>query len=502
MPQKTQTISINGFPEDSVLALAYGTLESLNWNIKYARENIIIAYTPKTWKRYDQEITVQASAGAITVTSKMIHGEAFDMMGRNKKFLNDFTTALEKVRSTANEQQIETWKEKVVGLKGATIREAQEQARQSAEVDRVMNLSKGNMNVTYVIIGINVLVFLAMVFSGVSFMEPSGLDIIRWGANYSPLTLSGDWWRLITCVFVHVGIIHILFNMYALYIIGVYLEPMLGKVRYTVAYLATGIFASLASIWWHSDPVPSAGASGAIFGMYGVFLALLSTKLIPGQVRNKLLQSIAIFVGYNLVYGMKSGVDNSAHVGGLLSGVVIGYLYFISLKGKRENKKSPVIAGFVAVLAVAAAYLYLEQHTVSASERNMAQQTLSDVKFKDAQKFVDQYNSFVDMQDTALAPLKDTTQLMDATLANKLENISLPEWNRAEKLVNEMKTYDVSENYKNKLSIMEQYVELRKQQIGLLKEYINDNGPQTEQALKNMNEKIDSTVEKMNAIQL
>ncbi|MEI9912548.1 MAG: rhomboid family intramembrane serine protease [Bacteroidota bacterium] len=64
---------------------------------------------------------------------------------------------------------------------------------------------------------------------GADFMQPTGIDIIRWGANYGPLTLSGDWWRLISCVFVHIGIIHLLFNMYALYMAGVYLEPLLGK---------------------------------------------------------------------------------------------------------------------------------------------------------------------------------------------------------------------------------------------------------------------------------
>ncbi len=502
MPQKTQTISINGLPEDTTQALVYGTLESLNWNIKYAGEKAIVAYTPRSWKKNDNEITIQTSADAITITSKMIHGEAFDMMGRNKKFLNEFSAAFEKIRSATSEQQIAAWKEKIATLKETTIHVAQEQMKQAAEVDKAMNFSKGNMKVTYGIIGINVLVFLAMVFSGISFIEPSGLDIIKWGANYSPLTLSGDWWRLITCVFVHVGIIHILFNMYALFIIGIYLEPMLGKARYTVAYLATGIFASLTSIWWHSDPVPSAGASGAIFGMYGVFLALLSTKLIPTQVRNKLLQSIAIFIVYNLAYGMKSGVDNSAHVGGLLSGVVIGYLYFISIKGEKENKKSPVIVWLVAALAVAAAYLYLQEHKVSAAERNVTQQMLGEAKFKDAQKFLDQYNSFVEMQDTALAPLKDTTQLMDESLANRLDSISLPEWNRAADLANEMKTYDVSENYKKKLNIMEQYIQMRIQQINLIKKYINDNSPQTEQEVKDLGEKIDATVDQMNAIQL
>src|SRR6185503_435126 len=129
------------------------------------------------------------------------------------------------------------------------------------EIDKVMNLSSGNQYLTYAIMGLNVLVFLAMVFSGVSILKPTGIDIINWGGNYGPLTLSGDWWRLISCVFVHIGILHLLFNMYALYMVGVYLEPMLGKTRFIAAYLATGICASLASIWWHDEPVASAGAS-------------------------------------------------------------------------------------------------------------------------------------------------------------------------------------------------------------------------------------------------
>ena len=174
-----------------------------------------------------------------------------------------------------------------------------------------------------------------MVAIGVSLISPTGEDIINWGGNFSPYTTSGDWWRLITCVFVHIGIIHLLFNMYALYTIGVYLEPMLGKTKYIVAYLCTGVFASLVSLWWHETPVASAGASGAIFGMYGLFLALLSTNLIPKQVRSQLLQSIGIFVFYNLVYGMRSGVDNAAHIGGLVSGLMIGYIYYLQLQKKR-----------------------------------------------------------------------------------------------------------------------------------------------------------------------
>lgn len=502
MPQKTQTISVTGFPKDKVQALVFGTFESLNWNSKYAAEDILIAYTPKSWKKYDHEITVNTSDSGITITSKMIHGEAWDLMGRNKKFLDAFSVEFGKISNSANDQQIETWREKVVGLKGATLRAAQEEIREHEKIENVMHLSTGSMKVTFGIIGINVLVFLAMIFSGISFIEPSGQDIIRWGANYSPLTLSGDWWRLITCVFVHIGIIHLLFNMYALVIIGRYLEPMLGQLKFLTAYLATGIIASLASIWWHSEPIPSAGASGAIFGMYGVFLALLSTNLIPAKARNKLLVSIGIFVFYNLVYGMKSGIDNAAHIGGLLSGIVIGYLYFLSARKEKDGRKNYTASLLISALTASVTFLYLSQHKTGTTERNNTIQTLSDLKFKDAQKFMDQYNRLVEIQDHALIPLRDTTQLMDESFVSKLDSLSLPQWNLANELANEMKAYEVSENYRKKLNLMEQYIRLRIQQAGLFKKYVNENDPETEAELNTLAVKLNSLVDELNAIQL
>ena len=120
-------------------------------------------------------------------------------------------------------------------------------------------------------------------------------------------------------------------NMYALLYIGVLLEPILGRSRFISAYLLTGLTASITSLWWH-DLTISAGASGAIFGMYGVFLAMLTTNVIEEAKRKALLTSIAIFVGYNLIYGLKGGIDNAAHIGGLLGGLVIGYASILSLK--------------------------------------------------------------------------------------------------------------------------------------------------------------------------
>jgi rhomboid protease GluP len=211
---------------------------------------------------------------------------------------------------------------------------------------------KGYM-VTPILVDLNLAIFLVMAVSGVSLFAPTIQSLIDWGANIRSLTLDGQWWRLITNTFIHIGILHVLLNMYALLYIGVLLEPRLGSVRFIAAYLLTGIVASLTSLYWH-PAVVSAGASGAIFGMYGVFLALLTTNFIDKTVRATLMTSIAIFVGYNLLNGTKGGVDNAAHIGGLVSGIVIGYLFFPGLRNpaKPALQYSGLAAAIVLALVV------------------------------------------------------------------------------------------------------------------------------------------------------
>ena len=114
-------------------------------------------------------------------------------------------------------------------------------------------IPRGNFVVTPIIIEINLLVFIIMVASGVSLFMPSTEDIIQWGANFRPLITGGEWWRLFTSMFLHYGIIHLALNMYALFCIGIYLEPLLGKLRFATAYLASGLLAAAASTW---PPIP------------------------------------------------------------------------------------------------------------------------------------------------------------------------------------------------------------------------------------------------------
>jgi rhomboid protease GluP len=494
MPQKVQTISVAGYDANLLQAIAYGSFQKLNRNVKYAGDIILIGYTPKAWNRYEDEIIIKTTDNQLTITSKLVHGESFDMMGKNKKHIADFMAAFEEVKKNAGEMNINEWKEKIIPLKEETLKIAEVETKQAEEVNKVMNLAKGNMYVTYGIIGINVLVFIAMVATGVNAFEPTSLDIIKWGANYLHLTASGEWWRLLTCVFVHIGIIHLVFNMYALFMIGTYLEPMLGKTRFIIAYLCTGIFASLASLWWHDSPVPSAGASGAIFGMYGVFLALLSTSLIPSQTRKALLQSIGVFVVYNLLYGMKAGVDNAAHIGGLLSGAVIGYLYYLTIKNT-DNKRKMMVEGIVVAATVVVSFMYLEtaKKRVDPAEKELVTNMVKRGNYKDEEKFVKKYNEFIDIQDKAIAPLQDTS-LSEAEKQAKIKEITMPEWEKAEQLVKELKTYNLSDESKRKIEIMDEYIQLRKQEAGIVERLITTKNADDYTELNAVREKIDSTV--------
>src|SRR5215469_6404564 len=132
--------------------------------------------------------------------------------------------------------------------------------------------------ITTGLVAVNIAVFLVMVFTGVSVADPTPRDIVRWGANYAPFTLGGQSWRLITAVFLHIGIIHILANMWALWNLGALAEMIFGRKFYLPVYLLAGVAGNIGSLAIHHN-APGAGASGAIFGLAGAMISVL--KLAP-----------------------------------------------------------------------------------------------------------------------------------------------------------------------------------------------------------------------------
>jgi membrane associated rhomboid family serine protease/cytochrome c-type biogenesis protein CcmH/NrfG len=203
--------------------------------------------------------------------------------------------------------------------------------------------------VTYALLIINVMIFIVMVASGVSISEPSGQDIVTWGSNFGPYTLGGQYWRLFTHMFVHIGAIHLLFNMWFLYQLGAQCEELLGSVTYTVMYLISGVAGGVASLAWHPY-TNSAGASGALFGILGAMIAAFKFGefSLPSALVKASLRSMLLCAGINLLIGMTGGIDNAAHIGGGIAGFVIGFLVVKAAPDSEDFGKRALVMVLVA----------------------------------------------------------------------------------------------------------------------------------------------------------
>lgn len=185
-------------------------------------------------------------------------------------------------------------------------------------------------SVTNIIIGLNGLMFVIMGCLGAGWFDVASMTpYILYAANNGAATTDGEWWRLLTSMFTHYGAIHLLLNMWALFQAGHFLEKVMGRRLYALTYLGSGLAGGLLSIAWHRDQIWSAGASGAVFGVYGAILGymLRQKKALPAGVYQSMMKSSLTFAGYNIVYGMaRTGIDNAAHLGGITGGFVLGWL--------------------------------------------------------------------------------------------------------------------------------------------------------------------------------
>lgn len=188
---------------------------------------------------------------------------------------------------------------------------------------------------TYLLLGINCAVYLWMVLTGVSPSEPTVANLIHFGAAQASLILHGQWYRLITATFVHVGLLHIATNMWCLWNLGLLGEPLLGPFGLVAVYFLTGIAGNLLSLFINvitRDNSVGAGASGAVFGIAGILIVLLSNKKlpIPWSELKRLRKSVIWFAAINLLIGGATlfvpvvRIDNFAHLGGFLSGLALG----------------------------------------------------------------------------------------------------------------------------------------------------------------------------------
>lgn len=205
---------------------------------------------------------------------------------------------------------------------------------------------------TRLLIGINILVFIVMLGLGFYLLNPQGgtllskisgyasnvisllmgnkypeteVSLLLMGAKYNELILNGQVWRLFTAMFLHIGIVHLLFNLFALNALGPMVEGYFGHWRFALIYVIGGLFGSLAS--YAFSAAPSAGASGAVFGLAGATTVyFLTYRDNFGKRGESILQSMLAIIGINLVFGLAmSGIDNWGHIGGLIGGALVAW---------------------------------------------------------------------------------------------------------------------------------------------------------------------------------
>lgn len=187
---------------------------------------------------------------------------------------------------------------------------------------------------TIAIAAVNVLVFLGLSFMG---MTEDSTFMMEHGAMYVPYLMNGErYYTLITSMFLHFGFSHLMNNMVMLLVIGYSLEPEIGKIRFLLIYLGSGLMGNLVSAWFdvsQGSYAVSAGASGAIFGIVGALLYVAIRN--HGRVGEISTRGLVLMAGLSLYYGFTAqGVDNAAHIGGLVSGFLLAVLTYWKHKPK------------------------------------------------------------------------------------------------------------------------------------------------------------------------
>ena len=191
--------------------------------------------------------------------------------------------------------------------------------------------------ITVILIALNVIVFIAQTFNGGS---ENTETLIKMGAAYTPLIIeNGEWYRLFNPMFLHIGIQHIIYNMLALFAAGQYVEQYFGKIRFIILYILSGIAGNLLSVFselyfTHQFAV-SAGASGAISGVFGAMVILA----LDSRTRRYFSLPRVLFGLFFLIIPSR-GAENinvAAHIGGMICGFLVALIFYFFIKRKRSS---------------------------------------------------------------------------------------------------------------------------------------------------------------------
>ena len=214
------------------------------------------------------------------------------------------------------------------------------------------SIRRGGLDVTRTLIAVNVVAFVITAVSGSGVLAGNGTSSIYDRFALQPAQIAhGEWYRLVTSMFLHYGILHIGFNMWALFVIGTPLEQMLGRLRFVVLYFLSGLGGALLSFGLGPVDETAAGASGAIFGLFGAFYVITRRR---GLETGPIVGLIAI----NLVFSFTfSGIDWRGHVGGLIVGSLVALAFAAARPGPNRDRMQAAACAVIAVALVASGFV-------------------------------------------------------------------------------------------------------------------------------------------------
>lgn len=469
----SQYLPSNNLSSIEFLYLALETLKKLEWTILSIDKNEIIAETIGKNKSWNETIIIEIKNNDQLIYSYSNGNQIYDR-GRNLKNISIFIDEFSEINRGFSSSVFAPayFDDYLINKKSKTT---------------TINIKDRNISrfytffsafiptedyfITPIIILINITIFLLMTFTGVSFFSPEIRELIEWGANYAPLTLEGNYWRLFSCFFIHIGFFHLVVNCYALSYVGLYLESYLKKTPYLITYLFCGVFASLTSLYWNHNLV-SAGASGAILGMFGILIIALFSKKLDKKIDPNTTISVTVFVLLTIADSFEEGIDGAAHIGGLISGLLFGIILSL-VKTKRRNKT--IIITVLSTILIPSIFLYCKNDTVV---------------IYDIMEYERRMQEFVDMEKMALEANHRYASDSKGDALYLIKERGIYYWEESIKLLNELELLRLPEKIHVQNKRLIKYCKLRIQYYQLGYKKIDENSNQYDAKMQTLDSEI------------
>lgn len=475
-------ININDSSSEEFRALAVQTAEYLGWIVESVSDKKIVINIMSSMVSNGEIFTIRFTADKALLESHSVGNLKFDF-AKNKKNIRKFIEAYNEVSGKLDEEDVVELENAVrdAVAQQSTVRPEEIPDKNKKGLGDYLDFLKprGDYFFTPLIVILNLIVFVLMLLNGANIFTPDSEILLKWGANFRPMTMDGEWWRMISSSFLHIGLLHLMLNMVALLYIGNILEPIIGRYKFIFSYFLTGMFASLFSLIWNANTI-SAGASGSIFGIIGVFTALLTTTIFGIGVRKSVLPNMLFYIILNIALGFKGDIDLAAHMGGLLSGFVVGYIYYFILSKKINQKTGNSLLVLLSILFIVATYYSFL--------------SLPD----DINKYQKLYQEFSKNEDKAIAIYKRMKEADRQEIYKVYSDTIVPLWRRNKGICENMQMLELPVQIKKMTLLYLQYSELRLEFSTLLLKNIESYDSMNTKRLNAINTSLDSIVKKIN----